>query len=182
MKLCFPSVGTRSVLFGVHAFWWHFLTVGLAWRRLYKTWPTRWEWLAIFMHDLGYWGCKDMDGPAGKRHPERAGFWGWQAGLKLSRCDVDVANRVSRLIRGHSRSFCTLSSSPVSKLCNPDKLSVLYDPAPFYWLRGVASGEIFEYRRREEDRRGEKFSSVWAWLQSYRRAIRARFSTRLNQP
>lgn len=180
MKL-WPSVGTRSVLFGVHQFLWHPLTVGLAWRRLYKTWPTRWEWLAIFLHDLGYWGKTNMDGESGKQHP----ITSWMISVRWSaRLRMPVSPgllRAESLILGHSRSFCVLTRVPVSSLCDPDKLSVLYDPAPFYWLRGIASGEIFEYRRREEDRRGEKFSSVWAWLQSYRRAIRARFSERLRK-
>lgn len=174
-----PSVGTRSVLFGVHQFLWHPLTVGLAWRRLYQTWPTRWEWLAIFMHDLGYWGCEDMDGPQGKEHPKHS----YLALVKFCRwTGWDNRRRAfdsGELILGHSRSFCVEHELAVSRLCDPDKLSVLYDPAWFYWLRACLSGEIFEYRTREEERRGEKFSSVWVWLQSYRRAIRARFATRL---
>lgn len=177
MKL-WPSVGTRSVLFGVHQFIWHPLTVGLAWRRLYQTWPTKWEWLAIFFHDLGYLGAGSMDGPDGKQHPQRAARWGFVVVYVLSR-NAAAMLEVRHLIMGHSRSFCALHRYPESRLCDPDKLSVLYDPAWFYWLRACLSGEIFEYRTREEERRGEKFSSVWAWLQSYRRAIRARFAARL---
>ena len=30
------TVGTRSVLFGAHAFWLHFWFVGIAWARLFR--------------------------------------------------------------------------------------------------------------------------------------------------
>ena len=63
-------VGTRSLLFGVHQFALHPLFVLWAWRRLYGSLPRDWRvWVVILIHDWGYWGCKDMDGPEGKWHP-----------------------------------------------------------------------------------------------------------------
>ncbi|MFP3947126.1 MAG: hypothetical protein ACLFWG_00215 [Longimicrobiales bacterium] len=63
-------VGTRSVLFGVHAFWMHPFFVARAWWKLYGfPWDPR-LWVAFFVHDLGYWGKPNMDGPEGERHPE----------------------------------------------------------------------------------------------------------------
>jgi len=64
-------VGSRSLLFGVHQFIWHPITVAVAWRKLYGKWPTFLESLCIVVHDWGYWGCPNMDGEQGKRHPVR---------------------------------------------------------------------------------------------------------------
>ena len=62
-------VGSRSLLFGVHQFIWHPITVAVAWRKIYGKWPTFLESLCILVHDWGYWGCPDMDGAQGKMHP-----------------------------------------------------------------------------------------------------------------
>ena len=65
-------VGTKSVLFGAHAFWLHPFFVAAAWARLYGfPWDPR-LWLAFFVHDLGYWGQPNMDGEEGEKHPEWA--------------------------------------------------------------------------------------------------------------
>jgi len=64
------KVGTKSVLFGAHCFLWHPLFVAIAWIKLYG-WP--WDpriWIAFFVHDLGYWGKPNMDGPEGELHVE----------------------------------------------------------------------------------------------------------------
>ena len=63
------QVGTKSLLFGVHQIFWHPLTVTLAWKELYKTWPSWKEFVCIFIHDWGYWGCPNMDGEEGENHP-----------------------------------------------------------------------------------------------------------------
>lgn len=169
------KIGTRSILFGVHQFLWHPLTVGLAWRRIHKVWPTRFEWLAIFLHDLGYWGCPDMDGESGRQHPARAAKWGRELGEVMSGSPA-TGEYVESLIAGHSRNFCRAYDQKPSKLCAPDKVSILYDPALFYWLRGVLSGEIFEYHRREEIRRKRSIRNTWEWLLEYRRSVRSRFN------
>src|SRR5688572_8618904 len=79
--------GTLSVLFGVHQFLWHPITVLRAWRHLYGRWP-KWHWIiAILCHDLGYWGKPNMDGPEGQTHPE--------AGAELA---SDVVYRIGRII------------------------------------------------------------------------------------
>jgi hypothetical protein len=64
------QVGTRSVLFGVHQFLIHPLFVALAWWKLYGfPWDPR-LWVAFFVHDLGYVGKPNLDGPEGERHVE----------------------------------------------------------------------------------------------------------------
>ena len=62
-------VGTKSLLFGVHQFLWHPVTVILAWRKLYG-WPSARETVCILVHDGGYWKAADMDGEWGMNHPE----------------------------------------------------------------------------------------------------------------
>ena len=63
-------VGTKSVLFGAHQFLIHPWFVAAAWWRLYGfPWDPR-LWVAFFVHDLGYLGKPNMDGPEGERHVE----------------------------------------------------------------------------------------------------------------
>jgi hypothetical protein len=174
MKL-WPSIGTRSVLWGVHAFWFHPFVVWIAWHQLYKRFPNRWECLAIFSHDLAYCGKKSMDGPDGKLHPYGGALIGKRIARLFGASEVE-ASFVEFLILGHSRSFCQDECKKLSDLCDPDKLSILYDPAWFYWLRGTLSGEIKEYREREEERQGRGIPSTWAWLSGYRNFVKARFS------
>ena len=63
------KIGTKSLLFGVHQFFWHPLTVYRAWKRLYGR-PNLRESICIFVHDWGYWRAGDMDGSIGGLHPE----------------------------------------------------------------------------------------------------------------
>ncbi len=64
------KVGTKSVLFGAHQFILRPLFVAAAWWKLYGfPWDPR-LWVAFFVHDLGYWGKPNMDGPEGERHVE----------------------------------------------------------------------------------------------------------------
>jgi hypothetical protein len=167
--------GTKSLLFGVHQFLWHPFTVVLAWRKLYRRFPNRWECLAIFCHDLGYWGCSSMDGADGKQHPYAGALIASELARALGARECEAAY-VESLVLGHSRSFCREECKKLSDLCDPDKLSVLYDPAWFYWLRGTLSGEIKEYREREEERQGRDIPSTRAWLFGYRNFVKARFS------
>ena len=63
-------VGTKSVLFGAHCFFLHPWFVAAAWWRLYGfPWDPR-LWVAFFVHDIGYLGKPNMDGPEGESHPE----------------------------------------------------------------------------------------------------------------
>lgn len=172
------KIGTRSLLFGVHQFLWHPLTVGLAWRRVHKKFPNVWEWIAIFCHDLGYWGCNSMDGTDGKDHP----FAGARIAKRVARffgARDSTVMHVEQLVLGHSRSFCDSNCYKISDLCAPDKLSILYDPLWFYWLRGTLSGEIQEYHAREEERQERKIPSTWAWLNEYRTSVKRKYESNL---
>ncbi len=72
----FLSIGTKSLLYGAHQFALHPFFVACAWRKLYGRWPRDLRiWLAFLVHDLGYWGCPNLDGAEGKLHPWGAARW-----------------------------------------------------------------------------------------------------------
>ena len=56
------TVGTKSVLFGYHAFWLHPFFVAAGWWKLYGTPLDPRLWFAFFLHDVGYVGSPNMDG------------------------------------------------------------------------------------------------------------------------
>ena len=64
------KIGTKSVLFGAHAFWFHPFFVARAWYHLYGFPFDPRLWVAFFVHDIGYLGKPNMDGPEGESHPE----------------------------------------------------------------------------------------------------------------
>lgn len=63
------KIGTKSVLFGAHQFLIHPWFVALGWWKLYGFPFDPRLWVAFFVHDLGYIGKPNMDGPEGERHP-----------------------------------------------------------------------------------------------------------------
>lgn len=130
------KLGQRSLLFGVHQFIWHPVTVLIAWYKLYGL-PNWKELICIIIHDWGYWFAPNMDGEEGERHPEFAARW---AGKLLG-------HEYYLLCLLHSRHYARNQNLKPSKLCWADKLSILYDPAPFYLFRANLSGEIKEYRQ-----------------------------------
>ena len=79
------KVGTKSVIFGVHAVLIHPFFVACAWWRLFGfPWDPR-LWLAFFVHDLGYLGKANMEGPEGQQHVVLGGrIMGWLCGPSLS--------------------------------------------------------------------------------------------------
>jgi hypothetical protein len=131
------KIGTKSLLFGVHQFFWHPLTVYRAWKRLYGR-PNLRELICIFVHDWGYWRAGDMGGSIGRLHPE--------LGARIIGCLFDDAHR--DLVLLHSRRYAKGRGLEPSKLCWADKLSIMYDPDWFYLLRARASGELDEYRHQ----------------------------------
>lgn len=168
-------VGTKSVLFGVHAFWLHPFFVAAAWTKLYGfPWDPR-LWFAFFLHDLGYLGRPNMDGPEGELHPELgARIMGWlfdwepwgrywdaaknfmyvdplprfngQVGYKFFGLKVDPSVHTWHdFTLYHSRYYAKRDGAKPSRLCFADKLVLTIEPAWLYLLRAAASGEIQEY-------------------------------------
>lgn len=129
------TVGTKSLLIGAH---WppHMLMVVLAWKWLYGTWPSLKEMAAIAIHDIGYVGCKDMDGEQGNDHPE--------LGAKIA--DHFLGVKYGDLIRGHSKGYARSKGYELSKLYGPDKLSHAFEPLWLYPIRTRLTSELRQYR------------------------------------
>lgn len=143
------TIGTKSVLYGAHCFVLHPWFVAWAWWRLYGfPWDPR-LWVAFFVHDLGYIGKPNMDGPEGETHP----LWGAQ----LMHRWFDPVNTGSlfepsaRFYRWyhfcllHSRYYAKTLGMQPSRLCIADKLALALTPAWLYLPMVRATGEIHEY-------------------------------------
>ncbi len=117
--------GTASVLVGCHSPV-HSIVVVVAWRKLYGSWPSWWEMVCIFLHDIGHWGVNYLDDyEAKKQH----GLLGARLARRL------FGQRGYALIAGHNE----YNGAPRSKLHDPDKYSWVI--APLWWL---LSNEMFE--------------------------------------
>lgn len=164
------NVGTKSILVGAHCAVIHPWFVAAAWWRLYRfrrvtcrssgvrTGLLDWRlWLAFAVHDLGYWGLRNMDGEQGELHP-RSG-----ARLMLRFADpwcrlretgevTPAAERACQYGRRwhdfalyHSRFLSKRDGRQPSLLCAADKLAVALEPWWLYLPRVILSGEIGEY-------------------------------------
>lgn len=131
------SVGTRSLLFGAHQFLWHPLLVLIAWVKLYG-WPRPGELVVILVHDWGYAGSPDIEGPGGLHHPE--------LGARL--VNRLFGSECRDLVLYHSRAYARAAGRSPSRLCWADKLAFTLEPMRFYLWRTRLSGELAEYRAR----------------------------------
>lgn len=171
------KIGTKSVLFGIHCFFIHPVVVALAWRRYWDKWPQHLsEWVAIICHDLGYWNCPEIDGPCGKQHPWRSAHIAEKVMAKLGRPKDEQIAAVLHVL-GHSRSFCKEYGFRISPLCAPDKLSVIFEPRWFYFLRSTLSGELNEF---VDNAWRYGYSSKymwqrWKWINWYKDKVRYEF-------
>lgn len=141
------KIGTKSILFGAHAFYLHWLFVAVAWWKLYGfPWDPR-LWVAFFVHDLGYFGKPNMDGAEGERHVE----WGARIMWKL----FDWPGRKQfwhDFCLYHSRFYAKRDGKSFSRLCVADKLSIVLTPAWIYIPMTRLSGEIHEYMKLADAR------------------------------
>jgi len=138
------EVGTKSILFGVHAFWFHPITVFIAWVKLYGI-PNFKEMVCIFIHDIGYWGKPNMDGKEGETHPIWGAMWANKYLDVVKNYDDGKNESYYKMCLCHSRTCAKANNSEPSKLCWADKLCIKYDPWWFYLLRARLSGELSEY-------------------------------------
>jgi hypothetical protein len=173
------NIGTKSLLFGVHQFLWHPWTVARAWRRLYGHWPSFNVWICILCHDLGYWGCPNMDGMEGRKHPEcgariagKLVYWKCRLLGNSKSVALTFGLWCKAFTLTHSIHYAQLQNRPVSPLYSADKVSVLFDPSWFYLLRGKLSGEVYEYVENSPYR---GFSPE-TWLCWYKRKTKAKFN------
>lgn len=128
--------GTKSLLFGVHQFLWHPVTVWVAWVWLFRKIPTWREFVCIVIHDWGYWGKDKMDDKEGERHPE--------VGARIA--DRLFGADYRDLVLLHSRHYARNTGEDPSPLCWADKTSIIFEPWWLYLPRAWASGELDEYR------------------------------------
>lgn len=164
------KIGTKSVLFGAHQFIIHPIFVAIAWWRLYGLPLDPRLWLSFFLHDMGYIGMPNIDGPEGEQHPY---FAARIMGRMFGSIWFDFCLFHSRFMaKRHRKQF--------SRLCVADKLSVVLEPWWLYLPRVILSGEINEYmalsKKRSNkyfgindstDNRRKWFASVQCYLQGW---------------
>ncbi len=110
--------GTWSVLFGCHSFI-HCTVVLVAWMKLYHRFPSFWELMCIYLHDIGHWGKDYLDDyELKKQHHE--------LGAKV--CGRLFGKKGFDLVAGHN----AYDGQPRSKLYQPDKYSWII--APCWWM------------------------------------------------
>jgi len=144
------KVGTKSVIFGVHAILVHPFFVAYAWSRLFGfPWDPR-LWVAFFVHDVGYVGKSNMEGPEGQQHVVLGGrIMGWLCGPEWR-----------DFVLCHSRHWAERVGKKYSKLCLADKLAFVLTPAWLYLPMARMSGELREYMRvASEGQLGGKVSN-----------------------
>lgn len=168
------SIGTKSVLFGVHQFALHPLLIAIGWWKEYG-WrrveigalsglaacedcigahPAEYPvyaslldprlWLAFIVHDVGYLGKPNMDGAEGETHPE--------VGARIMR--GLFGEPWGDLVLLHSRYYAKRLGRPLSPLCIADKWVSLIEPWWLYLPRVWATGELAEYMANAR-KRGE---------------------------
>lgn len=159
--------GTKSLLFGVHAFWIHPILVYYAWWKQKGRFPGWRELICTIIHDWGYWGCENMDDEKGDSHPE--------LGAK-------IANRFfgaeyADMVRFHSRHHARKFNAKPSELCWADKQSILYEWWWFYLPRAWLSGELQEYREISDKagfiKMNQSHRTWFYWIQSrFKKAVK----------
>jgi len=134
------KIGTKSILFGAHQFILHPIFVFIGWWKLYGFPFDPRLWIAFIIHDWGYWGCPNMDGPEGKGHPYWASrfMWKWFGAGWDDFCLF------------HSRSLAKTFNQNPSKLCRADKMVTSLEPAWLYLPRVRWTGELDEYMRAKK--------------------------------
>lgn len=159
-------VGTKSVLFGAHCFFLHPWFVALAWWQLYGFPLDARLWVAFFVHDLGYWGKPNMDGPEGEEHVllgaaimqfffgrwEKREHWSHIAGDIFDNGYMTSLGPWAQLCLFHSRYFAKKYGFPFSRLCVADKLAFALTPRWLYLPMVRATGELDEYLQRAQKR------------------------------
>lgn len=136
------TLGTKSLLFGVHQFILHPLLVLIAWVKLYGSFPNWKELVCIIIHDWGYWGVADVKGERGDRHPE----YGAKLAFKW------FGFKYHRFILGHSSFYIARHGVKRSKLLAPDKYWHCMVPLWFYKIMSVPTGEFKYYRGMQHAR------------------------------
>ena len=136
------TLGTKTLLFGVHQIFIHPFMVAVAWVVLYRSFPSWRELVCIFIHDWGYWGKKDLKGKEGDTHPEL----GARIASRL------LGEEWGNFILGHSTYYAARKDIGTSKLMAPDKHWHCIVPFWFYALLSIPTGELRHYREMKHAR------------------------------
>src|ERR1035437_1297336 len=132
------NIGTKTLLYGCHQFILHPIFVYTAWIKLYHNLPNPTETLCIIIHDWGYWGKPNLDGPEGEDHPR------WAAEF-IYRHALSKYGDYYALCMYHSRFQARKHLASVSRLCLPDKLGVALMPTWLWVGLGSLTHEVDEY-------------------------------------
>lgn len=162
-------IGTKSVLFGAHCFFLHPWFVAAAWWKLYGFPIDPRLWVAFFVHDIGYLGKPNMDGPEGEQHVETGArimtalFDGKprNGGRPINGEPQDLSGwlvlasghwigKWGQFSLYHSRYYAKRNGRSVSRLCFADKLSFALTPRWLYLPAVTATGEINEYLKNAQ--------------------------------
>lgn len=179
------KIGTKSVLYGAHCFLVHPICIFIAWWKLYGFPFDPRLWVAFFVHDLGYLGKPNMDGPEGETHVELGArimhkLFDWKkvAGspyydLKTGKPVIVYRDIWGNFSMYHSRFYAKKDGVIPSKLCMADKLAICYDPTWFYLLRVNMTGEVKEYMKDSRVREGkEPLNNQWQWIKRVKKYMR----------
>ena len=158
------TLGTKTLLFGVHQVLIHPLLVTISWVKLYHSFPNWRELFCIFIHDWGYWGKPSLKDADGDTHPE--------LGAKIAhrlfdkeRYSYDWQN----FILGHSSFYVVRNGIQPSKLLAADKYFHCMIPLWFYKMLAVPTGEFKHYRELKHARQVSDLdvsdTEWWAKLQ-----------------
>jgi hypothetical protein len=149
------KIGTKSILFGAHQFLIHPWFVAVAWWKLFGFPFDPRLWIAFFVHDLGYIGKPNMDGPEGETHVE--------FGARIMNIFGEKWYYFSKY---HSRFYAKRDRVKPSRLCIADKLAICLTPWWLYLPATSATGEIYEYMKltkADVNREGNKYASMNVW-------------------
>lgn len=174
-------IGTKSILFGAHQFLIHPWFVALAWWKLYGFPFDPRLWVAFFVHDLGYIGKPNMDGPEGETHVELGAeimHYLFDHPRWITHC-TETCHRVTHrtvktheILNVHWKNFCLYHSRfyakrdgrSHSRLCVADKLAIALTPAWLYLPLARLTGEIHEYMKLGKDAGpGNKYANMNLW-------------------
>ena len=142
--------GTKSLLFGCHQVLLHPWYVLRGWGHVYgwgwKNGPWRWHLLlAMVIHDWGYWGCREMDGEDGMRHPERIANWvAGKPAMMVPRFYL-LRHRLYKAVLLHSRWYAREVGEKPHRLCWADKAAAALMPSWLWAILAHLSGEGYEY-------------------------------------
>jgi len=167
------TIGTKSLIYGAHAFWFHPFMVALSWWKLYGfPWDPR-LWMAFFLHDIGYFGKHNMDGAEGETHPY----------LGASLMTLFFGKLWGSFTLRHSRSLAFTLGQVPSRLCAADKYAFVITPKGLYLWMVNLTREITEYKehyRNQHPHMVEVSDEMWhravsehlfAWVTRYNRGL-----------